>query len=282
MRGVIRSVGTVAPATRKRNKAREKEYGSIRPMTTMEGWDMSAQEAYASKSAMKRLDVVPDIGPAAGMVKKVITVPSGKFLGGQVVRQREVYGTPGSRIEWIKRTKESADKTSDLMKLPRSQGPTYEISWLRAEGAEKAVKTSDPSHTPSLLRDFAKDLAKQHPGEVVEIHAPASDDSLRSLFDKFGIWNDEYKFGRILVKDGKVVKPPKMGKPNVRGDRAGPMVQKAGSGEPYKSMPQSRQGEVSKTSVTPFELQQLGLSKGAEPWDMGSKTTLGPATRRKK
>ena len=54
-------------------------------------------------------------------------------------------------------------------------------------------------------------------------------------------------------------------------DRAGPMVQKAGSGEPYKRMPQSRQGEVSPTSVTPFELQQLGLSKGADPYKMGSK-----------
>jgi len=68
MRGVIRSVGTVAPV-RKRDKAREEEYGSIRPMSTMEKWAMSAQEAYASKDPMKRLGVVPDIGPAAGMTK---------------------------------------------------------------------------------------------------------------------------------------------------------------------------------------------------------------------
>ena len=112
---------------------------SIRPMTTMELWEMQAQQAYASRDPWKRMDMVPDMGPVAGVVKKANLV-----------------------------------------------------------------------------------------------------------------------------------------------DRAGPMVQKAGSGEPYKRMPQSRQGEVSPTSVTPFELQQLGLSKGAEPWDMGSKTTLGPATRRKK
>ena len=68
MRGVIRSVGTVAPV-RKRNKAREKEYGSIRPMTTGESWAMRVQEAYASRDPMQRMDVVPDVGAGPGMVK---------------------------------------------------------------------------------------------------------------------------------------------------------------------------------------------------------------------
>ena len=36
-------------------------------------------------------------------------------------------------------------------------------------------------------------------------------------------------------------------------------------------LPMSRKGPVSPTGVTPFELMQLGLSKGAPPWKMGSK-----------
>ena len=54
-------------------RVRQDRYGSIRPMTTMEQWEMRAQEAYASQSPMKRMDVVPDIGPAAGVVKPLVT-----------------------------------------------------------------------------------------------------------------------------------------------------------------------------------------------------------------
>ena len=63
-------MGVVAPV-RMRDKSREKEHGVIRSMTPMEDWSMRAQEAYASKDPMKRLDVVPDIGP--GIAAKVPT-----------------------------------------------------------------------------------------------------------------------------------------------------------------------------------------------------------------
>ena len=49
-----------------------------------------------------------------------------------------------------------------------------------------------------------------------------------------------------------------------RGNRVGPMV----NGE---LLPMARTAPVSPTAVSPFELQQLGLSKGAPPYKMGSK-----------
>ena len=49
-----------------------------------------------------------------------------------------------------------------------------------------------------------------------------------------------------------------------RGDRVGPSVNN-------KPLPMARTAPVSPTSVTPFELMQLGLSKGAPPYKMGSK-----------
>jgi len=76
---------------------------------------------------------------------------------------------------------------------------------------------------------------------------------------------------------GKAKKGAKVGKKLSK--KAKELVGPSVDGVPMK---RSRQGSVSPTEVTPFELQQLGLSKGAEPWDMGSKTTLGPATRPKR
>ena len=61
---------------------------------------------------------------------------------------------------------------------------------------------------------------------------------------------------------GTVKKAAKVGK------KAKKLVGPSVDGVP---LPMSRQGEVSPTGVTPFELQQLGLFKGAPPYKMGSK-----------
>ena len=233
MRGVIRSVGTVAPV-RKRDKAREEEYGSIRPMSTMEKWAMSAQEAYASKDVGKRLSVVPDIGPAVAGTTKIL---------------REI---------------------PDLIQATRGPGTSY----LHFGPSKRGVNIQQ-------VKEFLKKAYPDLEVDMVGLANPLlpSHKKFRLNFFKNGrIVSAPEDFETIWRGAQKQLPAPKVN----RADRVGPMTQKAGSGEPYKSMPQSRIGEVSPTSVTPFELQQLGLSKGAEPWDMGSKTTLGPATRPKR
>ena len=201
-------MGVVAPT---RKLEREKEHGVIRPMSTMEKWAMSAQEAYASKDPMKRLEVVPDIGPAAGLVKRVPTELVKEIVeGGALWGTRQVKGIPGSRIEFVKRAPADVAKTRKLMGLKDTKAPTYDISWVGTEGApipgSVAKSASDPAHLSSLLKDFMEDVSKRHPGELVEIHAPASSEVWRSMFEKHGTWVDEYKFGQLWIKDGKVVK----------------------------------------------------------------------------
>ena len=231
---MIRLAGTVAPATRKRNKAREKEYGSIRPMTTMEGWDMSAQEAYASKSAMKRLDVVPDIGPAAGTVKALKGKKLSEYLR---LGKAEVIKNPS---------------THDYQALAKE----FRAEYPNAPKGEPYSRTTFDSAGNQYIWRSDKGL---HP-EIEE--------KIRKLFG-------------VEVNQNKSMLPKPTPKVN-RGDRVGPIVND-------KLLPAARKPPVSPTEVTPFELQQLGLSKGAAPgvggkkrYDMVSKTTLGPATRPKR
>jgi hypothetical protein len=47
---------------------------SIRPMTTMEKWNMAAQQAYESTSPLKRLNQIPDVGPGIGVIKAARTL----------------------------------------------------------------------------------------------------------------------------------------------------------------------------------------------------------------
>ena len=239
-------------------RVRQDRYGSIRPMTTMEQWEMQAQEAYASRDPWKRLDVVPDIGPAAGVTK---TTRSG------------VEGLLGL----LEKTK--IGRFSSPSAVPRSQNLRFHGTDLKT--AEKLL-SGEPLKKGML--SSVKDAESRRAGDVIV----AFESDMRSPLAVVSAGDE--KIGKpvaVILQDAAQRDADFLGRlrgkqPIPRGDRAGPMVQKAGSGEPYKSMPQSRQGEVSKTSVTPFELQQLGLSKGAEPWDMGSKTTLGPATRPKR
>ena len=262
MRGVIHLAGTVAPV-RKRNKAREEEYGSIRPMTTMESWDMSAQEAYASKSPLKRMDVVPDIGPAAGMVKAIKPaklLPKLKSEAGyayHATNTDNLYDIANSG----KLQTHKPDYGTDQVVWPdgRAEKRSYFI-----EKGEHAYQFAPMEGQSAVLRVKKGGLLRESTGDLYS-KKPIASKHLEYLGE------DEVWHPVIDLADKANLSPS-----------AGPMVQKAGSGEPYKRMPQSRQGSVSPTEVTPFELQQLGLSKGAEPWDMGSKTTLGPATRPKR
>ena len=331
------------------NKQQPMREESIRPMTTMEDWSMRAQEAYASKSPLKRMDVVPDIGPAAGMTRAL----KGKRVFHGTMKEQVYARHPTRTTQPLTTVENSTFKHF----TPESAGAgaggdlygkgiyLTEHPKIAAGYAEGAVNHAGAFRTQELVR--TQNLPPQ--AKILDIHAPMDEATAKKFLDTYGknripqrspnspttmreavmeyknkpsnkrgdypplgalidyaqlskktalpemvrIMGYDgiaYKAGQItglppgvspgtknyviynydIINNPKSLLPKPAPKVN-RGSRVGPMVQKEGSGEPYKRMPQSRQGEVSPTSVTPFELMQLGLSKGAPPYKMGSK-----------
>ena len=121
------------------------------------------------------------------------------------------------------------------------------------------AKLSKKTALPEMVRIMGYDGIAYKAGQITGLPPGVSPGTKNYVIYNYDIMN---KPRSLLPKPA-----PKVN----RGGQAGPMVQKEGSGEPYKRVPQSRQGEVSPTSVTPFEVQQLGLFGGAPPYKMGSK-----------
>ena len=274
-------MGVVAPT---RKLEREKEHGVIRPMSTMEKWAMSAQEAYASKDPMKRLEVVPDIGP--GITAKVptrfghlmrdirgsekpfkeviepILELKEAFLGGDPRKSASLasvnYGDIGKFLEEGKKLKISTDATGGFASLSENQRRqllSHEVGHAMyaalTEGQKARMEALGIHSQEDLATGFVAWLAKMHvkPGQ-----APSS-------------------AAKKVIKAKEFIEEIWQGLgPKVnRGDRVGPIVND-------KLLPAARKEPISPTAVHPFELQQLGLSKGAPPHKMGKKTTLSPTS----
>ena len=137
------------------------------------------------------------------------------------------------------------------------------IEWLyhgaNAAGT-KAIKKSGKigGHAESVFltpnRAAAAEHAKAKGGEVFRVNKA---DIPTELLEGMGT-------GPIAIPSWGPWKDFRITAAVNRGNRVGPIVND-------KLLPMARTAPVSPTAVSPFELMQLGLSKGAPPWKMGSK-----------
>jgi hypothetical protein len=83
---------------------------SIRPMTTMEKWNMAAQQAYESTSPLKRLNQIPDVGPGIGVIKAARTLTLA-----DKARLEELFKVP---LKAGKRPRIVEDEIASLLQIP--------------------------------------------------------------------------------------------------------------------------------------------------------------------
>jgi len=92
-------------------------------MTTMELWEMQAQQAYASRDPWKRMDMVPDVGPVAGSLKNI------PGLGGRAVGKVELdqlFSAFKKNPAWTEADNMRVRAATEALKKKKLRPPTRE------------------------------------------------------------------------------------------------------------------------------------------------------------